>query len=223
MKTIVGFGASSMGAGDPAGGFFRRLPAHPLLAGLSLDFKNHGIGGNTLKDMLARAPKAAALEPYDLIVIPGCNDLPRPPDSEPGKRSSPDECRSRVRESLGLVQGEKSLFITSFTVSPEKTGMAPELLEACMSEAMSAALSLGRETWGHSSGNQTRCGPPVGRRRAPLQRNGTCPDRRSRGRLDKREPRLRSLWILIENAPNSQTKLTCHSCCRPSCLPRYAS
>lgn len=156
MKTIVGFGASSMqGIGDPGGGFFSRLPRQAALAGLPLQWKNHGIGGNTLKDMLDRAPATTALKPYDLIVILGCNDLPRTPDADPEKRSSPSEYQSRVRELLKTVRGERSLFITSFAVSREKTGVDPKLLESTMAGALAAAAALGYETWDLHSETKT--------------------------------------------------------------------
>jgi len=148
MKTILGFGASTMqGVGDPQGGFFSRLPEHPRLALLPLRFRNHGIGGNTLSDMLNRAAAATAEKPYDLIVILGCNDLPRRPDVQPEKRSALPDYTARVGSLLRQIQGENSLFITSFCVSPAQTGILPGNLKDYMSAALSIASDLGYETW----------------------------------------------------------------------------
>src|SRR4051812_15814222 len=87
--TLVGFGASTMqGAGDdPAhGGAFRRLAA--LVPGAERQYVNLGIGGNTTTDMLARVEACQAIVPRDVIVILGCNDLPRTPDGSPHRRTT---------------------------------------------------------------------------------------------------------------------------------------
>ncbi len=145
MQRIVGFGASSMqGVGDSAGGSFARVARH--FTDTELVFDNHGIGGNCLADMLPRVAAAMTPPPDALIVLLGCNDLPRQPDGSPEKRTTLPVYTKRVGELLGKLDAPKKLFVTSFAVAP-KVGIDPALFEAHMDAALAAARLHGYETW----------------------------------------------------------------------------
>ena len=135
------------GVGDSGGGFMARLSRQTWTSRLRPCFHNAGIGGNTVADMLGRAPALSALRPYDLIVLLGCNDLPRAGDFAPEKRSSPDDYASRLKALLTAIRGERSLFVSSFAVSEKATGIAPALFEEYTAAATGIAASCGYEVW----------------------------------------------------------------------------
>ena len=144
---LVGFGASSMeGAGDTAGGFFRRLEGCDATARYERRV-NLGIGGNTTRDMLARAETAAALAPRDIIVLLGCNDVPRKNDDSKERRVPLAEYKINLQRILPTIKGEHSLFVSSFPVSSERTGVPADALSSYMAVALSIAAAAGYETW----------------------------------------------------------------------------
>ena len=145
MNRIVGFGASTMeGVGDTEGGFFTRLSRHP---DIRLDFHNEGVGGNTLADMMSRVTQTTALQPYDIIVLLGCNDLPRENDATPERRSSLNSYTAKLLSLLPAIKGRRSLFVSSFPVSERATGISPVLFGDYMASAVHSAASLGYEVW----------------------------------------------------------------------------
>ncbi len=88
---IIGFGASSMaGVGDSAGGFFRRLQNAAASQQPDLTFFNLGVSGTTTADMLARADEVTVQGNHRLIVLLGCNDVPRANDAAPHRRATLD-------------------------------------------------------------------------------------------------------------------------------------
>lgn len=135
------------GVGDPEGGFFKRLSRHPSLVALPIAFRNEGIGGNTLSDMLERAPKTAHERPYDLIVLLGCNDLPRANDKTPERRSTLASYREKTASLLAMIRGERSLFITSFAVAEKQTGIEASRFMQYVDAAISIATAQGYECW----------------------------------------------------------------------------
>jgi lysophospholipase L1-like esterase len=149
QRTLVGFGASTQqGAGDKTGGgYFARAEklAKPSRPGWR--WINRGIGGNTTRDMLARVSTVMVHAPYDLVVVLGCNDMPRANDKNPKARTDLAEYEKNLDEILRRVKGEKSLFITSFPVSQEKTGVAPETFAQYMNAAKTVAQKHGYEIW----------------------------------------------------------------------------
>lgn len=146
MKKLIGFGASSMqGVGDSQGGFFSRLASTGAFP--DLQFINHGIGGNTLAQMIKRLPATLQIGPYDIVVLFGCNDLPRKDDGQPERRSTLEEYTRRANQLLPAVKGRRSLFVSSFAVSAKATGIDPVDFEAYMNVALDAARKAGYETW----------------------------------------------------------------------------
>lgn len=145
MRTLVGFGASSMqGTGDSQGGFFSRLERSDALP--DTQFINAGKGGNTTRDMLARAAELAVHRPYDLVVMLGCNDLPRDGDGDNPRRVPLDEYTRNLAAILPAIRGGRSLFVSSFLMSPAK-GMRPETFAEYMTAAISVATDSGYEVW----------------------------------------------------------------------------
>lgn len=144
---IVGFGASSMrGASDSAGGFFTRLQ-RPTFAIPNAQWLNLGIGGNTTVDMLRRMDAVLAAQPTHLVVILGCNDLPRTPDGSPDRRTDLETYGRNVDTILRTIRAPWSLFITSFAVCERRTGIAPATLDAYMAAATQAARINGYRVW----------------------------------------------------------------------------
>ena len=126
MNTIVGYGASTMaGSGDSQGGFFKRVEQLYKQRHLQTQFVNLGVGGNTTRDMLERFAAVKSIPTYDLIVLLGCNDLPRDNDPCPSARTTLAEYSANLREILPKIQGERSLFISSFWVSSVFRGRSP--------------------------------------------------------------------------------------------------
>ncbi len=140
MLHLIGFGASTVqGVGDPAGGFLSRAVELSTAVGLPVRWSNFGVGGDTTREMLGRAPQLAELRPYDLVVLLGSNDIPRPGDSEPGRRATVDEYAERIDTLLEMIRGRRSLFISSFVIaalcaSPENARFA-RYMEAVLAAA----------------------------------------------------------------------------------------
>ena len=146
---VLGFGASSVeGVGDDeAGGFLRRLEQKLRAAGRPAKVVNLGVGGHTTVDMLARVNEARRHLPSAVVVLLGCNDLPRVPDQNPERRTDLPTYRANLRRILAALHGPESLFISSFAVSQEKTGVRAEVLAAYMEAAVMMARELGYQVW----------------------------------------------------------------------------
>lgn len=143
-RTLVGFGASTMqGVGDSQGGFFKRI--QPALSATypGLRFINHGVGGNTTQDMLNRAEQTAALGAYDLVVILGCNDMPRNNGDTDPKRLPPDRYEANLKQLLATIRGRRSLFISSFPVRV----VSRAIFDDYMPRAVRVAREAGYEIW----------------------------------------------------------------------------
>lgn len=149
---LVGFGASSMqGVGDSQGGFLARVATHCQAHSLPVTVVNHGIGGQSTPAMLARAGELAALRPYHLAVILGCNDFPRARDGNPSGRTSRDTYTANLRRLLGALRcddaGSRSLFISSFAVCEKRTGIPPALFADYMTAATGIARAHHYDVW----------------------------------------------------------------------------
>jgi lysophospholipase L1-like esterase len=147
MKTLLGFGASTMqGVGDVEGGFLSRVGRQLSQSGAPVQVVNLGIGGDTTREMLRRANGVRSYAPFDLVVLLGCNDMPRAGDSNPANRTGLAEYRSNLQQLLAAIKGQHSLFVSSFMVH-EKVGVSAQTFDAYMSAAMEIALALGYELW----------------------------------------------------------------------------
>ncbi len=143
---LLGFGASSMqGVGDSQGGFFRRLEQRYAASGV-YRFTNAGLGGNTTRDMLQRLP-GLTLPPDILIVLLGCNDLPRAADPCPQNRIPLAEYRENLIKIFSALKAPRSLFISSFLPSEELTGVSLATFEPYMAAATDLARQAGYEIW----------------------------------------------------------------------------
>lgn len=141
---LLGFGASSMqGVGDSQGGFFRRLEQRT--AG-QYAVANAGIGGNTTRDMLQRLP-GLALPPDIVIVLLGCNDLPRERDAFPKNRVPLAEYRENLVKIFSALKAPRSLFISSFLPSEKLTGVSLDTFETYMAAATDLARQAGYAIW----------------------------------------------------------------------------
>src|SRR5580698_5523192 len=101
MDTIVGLGASTMaGSGDSQGGFFKRVEQLYKQRHPQTQFVNLGVGGNTTRDMLDRMAAVKSIPTYDLIVLLGCNDLPRDNDQFPSSRTTLTEYSANLQAML---------------------------------------------------------------------------------------------------------------------------
>lgn len=148
VSRFVGFGASTVaGAGDSQGGFFKRVENSVIESGTKLEFSNEGRGGETVYDMLKRAVKLEHLRPYDVVVLVGCNDMPRANDATPDVRSAKEDYVRYMASLLHYLKGRRSLFISSFLVSEEATGISPKIFGEYMSQALSLAWSTRYDIW----------------------------------------------------------------------------
>jgi lysophospholipase L1-like esterase len=140
---MIGFGASSMeGADDDeGGGFFTRIqPLYPQVR-----FINMGVGGESTRDMLQRISQVKAHQPYDLIVLLGCNDFPRANDEFPEVRASLEEYARNLSQLLADIRGQRNILITSFPVDTRSTGVQAQLFETYIDRAKAIALVNGFE------------------------------------------------------------------------------
>lgn len=146
---LAGFGASTVqGVGDPEGGFLARLNARrEVLFPFPVAIHNLGVGGNCTADMLGRVPQLTALEPDLVVVLLGCNDLPRYADGNPGIRQPLEAYSANLMRILDLARAPQSLFISSFPVDVVRTGVSPTLFHQYMTEALRLADLAGYEIW----------------------------------------------------------------------------
>lgn len=145
---LIGFGASTMaGTGDSQGGFFKRSEKVLTGQGKPYEFKLHAVGGDTTRNMLARAGNTVAAGTHDLIVMLGCNDLPRKNDSKPHIRTTLQEYERNLSALLRQIRGAHSLFISSFPVDPEKTGVPRDQFKDYMALATALAESNDYQIW----------------------------------------------------------------------------
>jgi lysophospholipase L1-like esterase len=149
---LIGFGASSMeGVGDSEGGFFQRFQNAVSPQYSDLTFVNLGTGGNTTHDMLTRVEAGAHQQElngeHSLIVLLGCNDVPRVNDKAPHRRATLDEYERNLRALLPLIRGANSLFISSFPVCATRTGVQEETLASYMAAASAVASECGYALW----------------------------------------------------------------------------
>lgn len=135
------------GVGDSQGGFLKRIAAQFASLQRSVTVINKGIGGQSTPAMLARMDELASLRPYDLVVILGCNDLPRARDEHPDNRTSLEVYSANLRHLLPAIQGRRSLFISSFAVSAERTGIASEVFDSYMNAVTAIAQAAGYDLW----------------------------------------------------------------------------
>lgn len=148
MNVIVGYGASTMaGSGDSQGGFFKRVEQlykqwHP-----QTQFVNLGVGGNTTRDMLERLAAVESIPTYDLIVLLGCNDLPRDNDQFASTRTTLPEYSANLQALLPKIRGKRSLFISSFSVSSEQTGVKKMDFDSYVTAAVQIAGENGYSIW----------------------------------------------------------------------------
>jgi lysophospholipase L1-like esterase len=147
-KIILGFGASSMqGVGDSAGGFFKRLENLVHKQNPNTRFLNQGIGGNTTVDMLNRLGEAISAKANVTIVLLGCNDLPRTPDSTPKRRTDLTTYRTNLDALFSKLKTDPCLFVTSFAPQFQQTGIKPDLFSQYMNEAISSAKKADWPIW----------------------------------------------------------------------------
>ncbi len=145
---LVGFGASTMsGTGDSQGGFFARVCQKLAQQKLPVEGVQFGIGGDTTRKMLARAGSILSVGKHDLIIMLGCNDLPRRDDKWPDTRTTIQEYERNLCALLTQIRGERSLFVSSFPVDPQKTGVSAEMLTDYMSLAISLAQGRDYQIW----------------------------------------------------------------------------
>ncbi len=145
LNTLIGFGASSMqGVGDSQGGWFAR--AEELAKGRRMRWINRGVGGNTTRDMLLRVTTVTAHSPHRLVVMLGCNDMPRAGDQQTQRRTSLEEYAANLRKLLPRIAGTPSLLITSFPVAAT-VGISDATFELYMSVASEVASGAGYGVW----------------------------------------------------------------------------
>ncbi|MES2308188.1 MAG: SGNH/GDSL hydrolase family protein [Verrucomicrobiota bacterium] len=115
MKTILGFGASSMyGSNDSQGGFLRRMELILNQNEQHFKFVNQGVRGNTTREMIARVSEAEKCNADQSIVLLGCNDMPRKNEQATSQRSSLEEYAENLEILFQRLPGQKNIFITSF-------------------------------------------------------------------------------------------------------------
>jgi lysophospholipase L1-like esterase len=145
MRTILGYGASTMaGTGDAQGGFFRRLSRSTP----DRRFVNFGIGGDKVKDMLARVDAVTRHRPFRSLVLLGCNDVPRTRDEVTQHRTPLTEYVGGLDQLLARLVGQDgSIFVSSFPPDPDRSGVAIESMERYMGEALRLAQQHGYQIW----------------------------------------------------------------------------
>ena len=113
----------------------------------ALRFVNLGKAGDTTGRMLKRAGDVMEYGDHELIVMLGCNDVPRDEDRSPHLRTSLTEYESNLRSLLPVIQGSHSLLVSSFPVCYDRTGVRMETLKTYIDVAMSVARACGYEVW----------------------------------------------------------------------------
>jgi lysophospholipase L1-like esterase len=132
--------------GDSQGGFFRRLGTATIASRYEA-LVNLGVAGDTTRKMLDRADIVAAHAPGDIVVLLGCNDVPRAEDRNPTIRTSISEYERIVQALLAKIRMRHSLFVSSFPVCEERTGVSVDVLSEYMDTALGVARSLGYAVW----------------------------------------------------------------------------
>lgn len=145
MRTLIGFGASTMeGVGDTTGGgWFARAEKMATERGVRARWINRGKGGNTTADMLLRISTVTAHTPHDVVVILGCNDMPRTSDGPVNRRNPIDVYRANLDLLLKRIKGQSSLFISSFPARVVET----ETFDRYMAQAIESARNAGYLIW----------------------------------------------------------------------------
>lgn len=145
---LIGFGASTVeGTGDSQGGFFKRLQEKYQTRQPELQMTNAGRGGETVYQMLKRAVKLDPARQFDVVVLLGCNDVPRANDATPGSRSEKDDYARYLASLFYYLKGRRSLFVTSFLVSEKLTGIPTALFGEYAGLARSLAYSSHFDIW----------------------------------------------------------------------------
>lgn len=148
MNKLVGFGASTMeGAGDSQGGFLLRFKTKLAQAGQPYDVINLGRGGQTTQQMVSRLAEAQALQADQAVLLLGCNDLPRERDADPEARVALDDYARNLEKIFAAFLAAETVFISSFAVCPQRTGVSPEIFASYMRRALEKADAAGLRTW----------------------------------------------------------------------------
>lgn len=135
------------GAGDSQGGFFMRLQEKYRAEQPDLQLTNAGRGGETAYQMLKRAVKLDPARKFDVVVLLGCNDVPRVNDATPEIRSEKDDYARYLASLFYYLKGRRSLFVTSFLVSEKLTGIPTTLFGEYVGLARSLAYSSHFDIW----------------------------------------------------------------------------
>ena len=142
IKTILGFGASSMqGVKDSKGGFLRRLEQNLNRDSKKFNVVNLGVGGDTTRDMLARIDVVEKHQPNCAIILLGCNDMPRAGDGESARRTSLEEYAANLKRIFPKLRSKRSIFLTSFYVKWIKEDLFVQYMETAKT------LAAGYEIW----------------------------------------------------------------------------
>ncbi len=159
-ETLIGFGASSMeGVGDSQGGWFARAERIADEKKIRYRWINRGMGGDTTVEMLRRTSTVTTHKPYKLVVLLGCNDLPRASDGTPQRRVAIEQYRQNLDELFTRIKGTKSLFMTSFPACQKQVGIDPAIYEQYMQQASAAARQAGYDVWDLYSELKGNCEP----------------------------------------------------------------
>ena len=127
--SIVAFGASSIqGFCDyEKGGFVSRFTLWYCQPGNKRRVFNLGIGGNTTIDMARRIEREIGeRQPELVIMMLGGNDFPRNNDKNPSVRTSISVYKKNINAIFSACKGRQILFMTSYPVVVEKTGITLE-------------------------------------------------------------------------------------------------
>lgn len=133
------------GTGDSHGGWFAR--AEKLTADRKLRWINRGVGGNTTRDMLLRVTSVTVHAPHRVVVMLGCNDLPRQGDTTPDRRTLTEEYTHNLNQIFPRIKATQSLLVTSFPVCPTRITIDAKTYDAYMTAAKKSALAAGYEIW----------------------------------------------------------------------------
>ena len=148
MEKLIGFGASSVeGVGDTQGGFFQRLERKLADAGRPRECLNQGKGGDTTRDMLARLDRVRPHLPGKVIVLLGSNDMPRDRDGAPANRVSLDTYVENLEQLLSVLGGPEAIFVSSFAVCSDRTGVQSVTFATYMKVALKIATRRGMMVW----------------------------------------------------------------------------
>ena len=148
MDKLIGFGASTVqGVGDSQGGFFKRLERKLAEAGKPRACLNFGVGGDSTRDMLRRFDAVRSHLPCPAVILLGSNDIPRDRDIWPKNRLALPDYQANLEIILGAFTHPETMFVSSFLISPGRTGMRPETFAAYMEIALKVATSHHLRIW----------------------------------------------------------------------------